>query len=120
MLLNEVFRNYFFLSQNECSFVSLRDVERAMKVITWFHSIPELINWVIGDEDNDRDQDNESSEESGDDENNDDVEQVEQVEQVRFLRFFLLLHKILLIKHIKLRCLRKTIQNPFRFDTRQS
>ncbi|CAB4018690.1 Hypothetical predicted protein, partial [Paramuricea clavata] len=60
---------------NECSFVSLRDVERAMKVITWFHSNPELINWVIGDEDNDRDQDNESSDESGDDENNDDVEQ---------------------------------------------
>ena len=33
--------------QNECSFVSLRDVERAMKVITWFYSNSELILRVI-------------------------------------------------------------------------
>ncbi|CAB4037138.1 Hypothetical predicted protein, partial [Paramuricea clavata] len=66
--------NYNWIN-NECSFVSLRDVERAMKVIIWFHSNSELINWVIGDEDN------ESSEESSEDEsdeNNDDVKQVEQ------------------------------------------
>ena len=92
-LLNEVFRNYSFPSQNECSFVSLRDVERAMKVIIWFHSNSELINLVIGDEDN------ESSEESSEDESDENNDDVEQVEQVSFLRFFLLLHKILLIKH---------------------
>jgi hypothetical protein len=38
----------------------LRDVERAMKVIIWFYSNSELINWVIGDGDNVRYQDNES------------------------------------------------------------
>ena len=25
--------------QNECSFVSLRDIERAMIVLEWFHSV---------------------------------------------------------------------------------
>lgn len=34
--------------QNECSFVSLRDVERAMKVIAWFYSNSELLNRTIG------------------------------------------------------------------------
>jgi hypothetical protein len=81
-----------FFSQNECSFVSLRDVERAMKVIIWFYSNSELINWVIGDGDNVRDQDNKSSEESSEDESDENDDN--QVEQVSFLRFFLLLHHV--------------------------
>ena len=54
--------------QNECSFVSLRDVERAMEVILWFHSNSDLISQVIDGEDNDGDDDSEeeSSEEESD------------------------------------------------------
>ncbi|CAB4032969.1 Hypothetical predicted protein, partial [Paramuricea clavata] len=65
---------------NECSFVSLRDVERAMKVIVWFYSNSALIDQVIGDEYNVRDEDNESSEESSEEESGerDDEEQDEQ------------------------------------------
>ena len=29
--------NHFFLIKDECSFVSLRDVERAMQVMVWFY-----------------------------------------------------------------------------------
>ena len=29
--------NLFFLIKDECSFVSLRDVERAMQVMVWFY-----------------------------------------------------------------------------------
>ena len=97
-----IFLNYCFLFQNECSFVSLRDVERAMKVIVWFCSNSELINEVIAV--NARDEESESSEESsedekdGSDESDDDVKQVRQDEQVRFLKFFHLLHEDLIIK----------------------
>ena len=66
-----------------------------MKVIVWFYSNSELIDQVIGDEYNVRDEDNESSEESSEEESgesNDD----EQVEQVRFLRFIFLLDEDLL------------------------
>ena len=42
-----MFQNQSFLFQNECSFVSLRDVERAMEVIMWFYSNSELIDEVI-------------------------------------------------------------------------
>ena len=83
-------KNFPFFSQNECSFVSLRDVERAMKVIIWFYSNSELINWVIGDGDNVRD--NKSSGESSEDESDENDDN--QVEQVSFLRFFLLLHYV--------------------------
>ena len=68
-----------FLFQNECSFVSLRDVERAMKVITWFHSNSELIARVIKEEVN-------VSEESSEDESDEDEDEYgankEQNEQV--------------------------------------
>ena len=30
--------NLFFLIKDECSFVSLRDVERAMQVMVWFYT----------------------------------------------------------------------------------
>ncbi|CAB4029318.1 Hypothetical predicted protein, partial [Paramuricea clavata] len=72
-------QKYMRKQENECSFVSLRDVERAMKVIIWFYSNSELINWVIGDGDNVRDQDNKSSEESSEDESDENGD--EQVEQ---------------------------------------
>ena len=64
----------FLLFQNECSFVSLRDVERAMKVIMWFYSNSELIDRAIHDDDN-ADEDSDSSEESS----NEDVQKIEQV-----------------------------------------
>ena len=82
--------------QNECSFVSLRDVERAMKVILWFHSNSELISRVIDGQDSEEydDSDEESSEEESDrsyDEDEDDLPRVRlrvhpraQVTQVRF------------------------------------
>ena len=39
--------------QNECSFVSLRDVERAMKVIMWFYTHSKLIDEVVREEGHD-------------------------------------------------------------------
>ena len=79
------FLEFFSLSfQNECSFVSLRDVERAMKVIMWFHANSELIQQVM--EDDAREEKSDSSEESSDyDSDEDEIRGVEQVEQVRFL-----------------------------------
>ncbi|CAB4040909.1 Hypothetical predicted protein, partial [Paramuricea clavata] len=76
-------QKYMRNQKNECSFVSLRDVERAMKVIVWFYSNSELIDQVIGDEDNVRDEDNDSSEESSEEESseNDKLNNVVQVEQ---------------------------------------
>ncbi|CAB4035138.1 Hypothetical predicted protein, partial [Paramuricea clavata] len=69
--------------QDNFHFVSLRDVERAMKVIVWFYSNSELIDQVIGDEDNVRDEDNDSSEESSEEESseNEKLNNVVQVEQ---------------------------------------
>ena len=66
----------------------MRDVERAMKVIVWFYSNSELINQVIGDEDNVKDEDDDSSEESSEEESseNDKLNNaVVQVEQVSFV-----------------------------------
>ena len=43
-----VYRKHLSISpQNECSFVSLRDVERAMNVITWFYVNSELITEIV-------------------------------------------------------------------------
>ncbi|XP_028416584.1 E3 ubiquitin-protein ligase rnf213-alpha-like [Dendronephthya gigantea] len=60
-------QKYMREQKNECSFVSLRDVERAMKVITWFYSNSELIIKIIGDVDGNGDK-NTSSEESSEEE----------------------------------------------------
>jgi hypothetical protein len=75
-----------------------------MKVIVWFYSNSELIDQVIGDEYNVRDEDNESSEESSEEESSEESSEEEsgesdddeQVEQVRFLRFIFLLDEDLL------------------------
>ena len=75
------------LCQNECSFVSLRDVERAMKVIVWFYSNSELIDEVIREEGNDKDED--SSEESSEDQDEDSNDEHERTEEVRTLNFCL-------------------------------
>lgn len=40
--------NYFVL-QDECSFVSLRDVERALKVMTWFYIETEEDGFLFND-----------------------------------------------------------------------
>ncbi len=38
-----IFNSYiFFILQAECSFVSLRDVERSLEVLTWFENQPYL------------------------------------------------------------------------------
>ena len=70
--------------QNECSFVSLRDVERAMKVITWFYSNSELILRVIkakvnvtedsSEEESDEDEIGNSSENESDEDSYDEVQ----------------------------------------------
>ena len=72
----------FFLFQSECSFVSLRDVERAMKVITWFHSNSELIARVIKEE---VDVTGESSEDESDEDMEKNSKNEEQV--IRIINF---------------------------------
>jgi hypothetical protein len=78
-----------------------------MKVIVWFYSNSKLIDQVIGDEDNVRDEDSESSEESSEEESDESSEESseeesderdddEQVEQVKYLKFIFLLHEDLL------------------------
>ena len=67
--------------QNECSFVSLRDVERAMKVIMWFYTNSELIDEVIGEEGHDTNED--SCGESSKNENEDSDDELEQAKPVR-------------------------------------
>ena len=56
--------------QDECSFVSLRDVERAMNVMVWFYNHREVLNPLM-DETND-DQDEESDSDSDLDDSDDD------------------------------------------------
>ena len=102
-----VLKNFSFLSQNECSFVSLRDVERAMKVIMWFYSNSKLIDEVIKNEDTSRDEDScrrisreDSFETTSDDEydfkaisedkNDDSDDELCLMEQVRTLKILLL------------------------------
>ena len=82
----KILGNNFCHFQNECSFVSLRDVERAMKVIMWFYSNSELIHRVIEESTNAGNEGRESSEESSEDERGEDVIDSEENEQVRFLK----------------------------------
>ena len=57
----------------------MRDVERAMKVITWFYVNSDLISKIIAEPDNSRE--SESSEEDSDDEENE--QEPAEVQQVR-------------------------------------
>ena len=91
-IFDKIFSN-MNVFQNECSFVSLRDVERAIKVILWFYSNSDLIARVIDGEDRDGDDesDEELSEEGSDrsyvDDDDEDVIHLltrAQVQQVRF------------------------------------
>ena len=59
----------------------MRDVERAMKVITWFYSNSELIIKVIGDE-NEYEDDDSSFAESSEEEDYESGEEFEKGEQV--------------------------------------
>ena len=59
----------------------MRDVERAMKVITWFYSNSELIIKIIGEEDEYGDEDS-SSGESGEEEDDKFGEEITVGEQV--------------------------------------
>ena len=51
---NNLFLSIFFLLKDECSFVSLRDVERAMQVMVWFYNHVDtrgrLMRKVIGEQ----------------------------------------------------------------------
>ena len=47
------------ITQDECSFVSLRDVERAMNVMVWFYSRREVLNPLMDDQDEETDSDTE-------------------------------------------------------------
>ena len=91
--------------QNECSFVSLRDVERAMKVITWFYSNSELILGVIkakvsvteesSEEESDEDEIGKSSEnESDEDENSYDEVQVSSTSNFHQIDHFTFMPKV--------------------------
>ena len=67
------------LFQNECSFVSLRDVERAMTVITWFFVNSELISSIVPPPGNYEDDEYSTD---GSDEDADLEESEEEIEQV--------------------------------------
>lgn len=47
---------YNLLCQDECSFVSLRDVERAVQVTSWFYKKMDLIMPLLDDEEENEDQ----------------------------------------------------------------
>ena len=47
------------ITQDECSFVSLRDVERAMNVMVWFYNRREVLNPLMDDQDEETDSDTE-------------------------------------------------------------
>ena len=66
--------------QDECSFVSLRDVERAMNVMVWFYNHREVLNPLM-DETND-DQDEESDSDSEGDDSDDDEGAVRREEEL--------------------------------------
>ena len=51
--------------QDECSFVSLRDVERAMNVMVWFYNHRNAVNPLMDDD---------TDEDSDDDDDDSDVE----------------------------------------------
>ena len=57
----------------------MRDVERAMKVITWFYSNSELIARVVEEDDNGAEESSEDESGEDDDVDSDNEEQVEQV-----------------------------------------
>lgn len=40
---------YYFVLKDECSFVSLRDVERVLKVMTWFYIETEEDGFLFND-----------------------------------------------------------------------
>lgn len=46
-------------TQDECSFVSLRDVERAMNVMVWFYNHREVLNPLMDDQGEETDSDTE-------------------------------------------------------------
>ena len=60
------------ITQDECSFVSLRDVERAMKVMVWFYNHRDSLNPLMDEHLNDSDE--ESDDEDDDDSEEDDIE----------------------------------------------
>ena len=47
------------ITQDECSFVSLRDVERAMNVMVWFYNHREVLNPLMDVQDEETDSDTE-------------------------------------------------------------
>lgn len=65
--------------------MSLRDVERAMKVITWFYSNSELIIRVIKDEVTVSEESSEDESDGDWIEESDDEEQIEQVIHTRLI-----------------------------------
>ena len=66
----------------------MRDVERAMKVIVWFHTNSELIDEVIREEGKGRDE--VCSEDSSEHQIDDGNDELEQAEPVRTLKLFFL------------------------------
>ena len=69
------------ITQDECSFVSLRDVERAMKVMVWFYNHRDALNPLMDEHLNDPDEesDDEDDDDSEDDDNEDEQDELDQV-----------------------------------------
>ena len=53
--------------QDECSFVSLRDVERAMNVMVWFYNHREFLNPLMDETNQDEESDSDSETDDSDD-----------------------------------------------------
>ena len=70
---------FFFFFQDECSFVSLRDVERAMQVMVWFYNHVDILGRLM------RNVIIEQRREEGDDANEDDNDVHEEVSLSSFL-----------------------------------
>ena len=78
--------------QDECSFVSLRDVERAMKVMVWFydhlHALNPLMDKTIDGQDEESDDD--EDDETDDDDDDDEEDELDKVNLSLFLKILLL------------------------------
>ena len=70
------------ITQDECSFVSLRDVERAMKVMVWFYNHRDALNPLMDENLDDQDEESdEDDEDDGSDDGDDEEDELNQVTQ---------------------------------------
>lgn len=76
--------------QDECSFVSLRDVERAMNVMVWFYNHREVLNPLMDETVDDQDEESDSDNDVDDSDDDEDIvgEEDELNQVIQFLTQF--------------------------------